>query len=132
MVKVPGKQRDVCVALRDAVLRVDAEKFQLCVLHSHMALSPPDLDAALEFIRTARDAHESTVDGQNSAERLLKYAGVVAKDVSLLYDAALGTYDFDLVLMVAQVAQKDPKECVMIMTSFSEYVLCVLRCAAKR
>jgi elongator complex protein 1 len=32
------------------------------------------------------------------------------KDVNKLYEAALGTYDFDLVVMVAQVAQKDPRE----------------------
>ncbi len=31
-------------------------------------------------------------------------------DVDKLYDVALGMYDFDLVLMVAQKSQKDPKE----------------------
>jgi hypothetical protein len=31
-------------------------------------------------------------------------------DVDRLYDVALGLYDFDLVLMVAQKSQKDPKE----------------------
>ncbi len=31
-------------------------------------------------------------------------------DVNDLFDVALGTYDFDLVLMVAEKSQKDPKE----------------------
>ena len=31
-------------------------------------------------------------------------------DVAVLYDVALGTYDFDLVMMVAERSQKDPKE----------------------
>jgi elongator complex protein 1 len=31
-------------------------------------------------------------------------------DVNVLYDVALGTYDFDLVMMVAEKSQKDPKE----------------------
>ncbi len=30
-------------------------------------------------------------------------------DVNILFDLALGTYDFDLVLMVAEKSQKDPK-----------------------
>ena len=31
-------------------------------------------------------------------------------DVNVLFDVALGTYDFDLVMMVAEKSQKDPKE----------------------
>ncbi len=30
-------------------------------------------------------------------------------DVNVLFDLALGTFDFDLVLMVAEKSQKDPK-----------------------
>ncbi len=39
----------------------------------------------------------------DSAREALRYLAVVVKDVSRLDDAALGTYDFDLVIMVAQV-----------------------------
>lgn len=38
-------------------------------------------------------------------------------DVDRLYDVALGLYDFDLVLMVAQKSQKDPKEYLPFLTS---------------
>jgi len=44
-----------------------------------------------------------------SAEEALKYL-LLLVDVNELYDHSLGTYDFDLVLMVAEKSQKDPKE----------------------
>ena len=40
-----------------------------------------------------------------SAEEALKYL-LFLVDVNELYDVALGTYDFDLVLMVAEKSQK--------------------------
>ena len=44
-----------------------------------------------------------------TASKALDYV-VFLVDVDRLYDVALGLYDFDLVLMVAQKSQKDPKE----------------------
>ena len=38
-------------------------------------------------------------------------------DVNVLYDVALGTYDFDLVMMVAEKSQKDPKEYLPFLNS---------------
>lgn len=40
-----------------------------------------------------------------SAEEALKYL-LFLVDVNEMYDVALGTYDFDLVLMVAEKSQK--------------------------
>ncbi|ALC45754.1 Elp1 [Drosophila busckii] len=45
----------------------------------------------------------------DEAEQLFKYL-LYLVDVNELYDIALGTYDFALVLFVAQKSQKDPKE----------------------
>ncbi len=44
-----------------------------------------------------------------SAEKALEYVCWLA-EVDKLFDVALGMYDFELVLMVAQKSQKDPKE----------------------
>uniref|UniRef100_A0A8C9WU90 Elongator complex protein 1 n=1 Tax=Scleropages formosus TaxID=113540 RepID=A0A8C9WU90_SCLFO len=44
-----------------------------------------------------------------SAEEALKYL-LFLVNVNELYEHSLGTYDFDLVLMVAEKSQKDPKE----------------------
>ena len=38
-------------------------------------------------------------------------------DVNVLYNVALGTYDFDLVMMVAEKSQKDPKEYLPFLNS---------------
>ena len=43
------------------------------------------------------------------AEEALKYL-LFLVDVNDLYNVALGTYDFQLVMMVAEKSQKDPKE----------------------
>eukprot|EP00039_Didymoeca_costata_P016438 m.296180 g.296180 ORF g.296180 m.296180 type:complete len:1416 (-) comp16393_c6_seq55:75-4322(-) len=117
---VSGKRNRVCDLVRDAVMSVPggSEKYQLCVVHSYLSKSTPQIDRALEYIREIRDQTEEgqLVDdledfgGQSLADSLLKYAAVIVKDPELLYKEALGTYDFDLVVLVAQVAQKDPKE----------------------
>jgi hypothetical protein len=44
-----------------------------------------------------------------SADKALEYVIFLA-DVNLLYDIALGMYDYDLAVMVAQKSSKDPKE----------------------
>lgn len=49
------------------------------------------------------------------ASEALDYV-VFLVDVDKLYDVALGLYDFDLVLMVAQKSQKDPKEYLPFLT----------------
>ncbi len=43
------------------------------------------------------------------ADEAVKYA-LLLVDVNELYNIALGMYDFDLVLLVAEKSQKDPKE----------------------
>ena len=45
---------------------------------------------------------------QNECDNGLRYI-LYSVDVNLLFNIALGTYDFDLVLMVAEKSQKDPK-----------------------
>jgi len=54
-----------------------------------------------------------------TAEKALKYL-VFLVDVNTLYDMALGMYDFDLVLMVAQKSQKDPREYLPFLATIQE------------
>lgn len=53
-----------------------------------------------------KDGNDENV---SDAEEALKYL-LYMVDVNHLYDIALGMYDFDLVLLVADKSQKDPKE----------------------
>ena len=50
------------------------------------------------------------------ADEALKFL-LYMVDVNTLYDVALATYDFDLVMMVAEKSQKDPKEYLPFLNS---------------
>lgn len=117
-----GKVNTVCDAVREALRAVNSKKYLLPVLTSYAVQVPPSLEDALLLIRDLRNqqpielvdpfAEEegSTGPGQkNTAEEAMKFL-VFLVDVNALYDVALGTYDLDLVMMVAQHTQKDPKE----------------------
>lgn len=118
---VPGKRDKVCTMVRAAVQARQGEegKYQMCVVQSLISMAVPQIDSALEYIREVRDT-AAPFGGQDRADGLLKYSAVIVNNVNKLYDAALGTYDFDLVVMVAQVAQKDPKEYLPFLGELSE------------
>jgi elongator complex protein 1 len=82
-------------------------RYLLSVLMAYVKKSSPELDTALQRIKDLRDAGDN--NPSVSAEEALKYL-LFLVDVNELYDVAIGTYDFDLVVMVAEKSQKDPKE----------------------
>uniref|UniRef100_A0A8C6Y1U3 Elongator complex protein 1 n=1 Tax=Naja naja TaxID=35670 RepID=A0A8C6Y1U3_NAJNA len=94
----------ICDAMRQAMENICATKYCLAILTSHVKKNPPELETALQRIRQT-----SETVGIISVEEALKYL-LYLVDVSELYDYSLGTYDFDLVIMVAEKSQKDPKE----------------------
>ncbi|KAF2155672.1 IkappaB kinase complex, IKAP component [Myriangium duriaei CBS 260.36] len=73
------------------------------VVTSHVCKSPPDLPAGLRLVAELRLTDPSRVD--QAVEHICFLA-----DVNRLYDAALGIYDLDVALLVAQQSQKDPRE----------------------
>ncbi|ESP00729.1 hypothetical protein LOTGIDRAFT_112482, partial [Lottia gigantea] len=97
----------ICDSIRSALNKLDADRFLLSILTTYVRKRKPELEAALELIQQLR---ENPVKNKTvSAEEALKYL-LFLVDVNELYNVALGTYDFDLVLMVAEKSQKDPKE----------------------
>ncbi|XP_072037766.1 putative elongator complex protein 1 [Amphiura filiformis] len=98
----------ICDAVRESIQRVDAGKFFLSTLTTHVKKNTPELETALQKIQMLRD-NPSGLDGAPSADEALKYI-LYLVDVNQLFDVALGTYDFSLVIMVAEKSQKDPKE----------------------
>ena len=60
-----------------------------------------------------------TGSSHSSAEEALKYL-LFLVDVNDLYNVALGTYDFQLVLMVAEKSQKDPKEYLVFLNELNK------------
>ncbi|NXG73414.1 ELP1 protein, partial [Baryphthengus martii] len=98
----------VCDVMRAAMEHIDPQKYCLSILTAHVKKSPPELEIALQKVHDLRESTAPNVKAV-SAEEALKYL-LFLVDVNELYDYSLGTYDFDLVIMVAEKSQKDPKE----------------------
>nr|Q8VHU4.1 RecName: Full=Elongator complex protein 1; Short=ELP1; AltName: Full=IkappaB kinase complex-associated protein; Short=IKK complex-associated protein [Rattus norvegicus]AAL40926.1 IKAP [Rattus norvegicus] len=104
-----GKKVDlICDAMRVAMETINPRKFCLSILTSHVKKTTPELDIVLQKVHELQ-GKIPFVPESVSAEEALKYL-LLLVDVNELFNHSLGTYDFDLVLMVAEKSQKDPKE----------------------
>lgn len=70
-------------------------------LTAYACMTPPDLKSAFEEIQLSQHVSE-----RESAIQYLCFL----QDVEVLYKTALGLYNLDMSLLVAQQSQKDPKE----------------------
>ncbi|GAB1288525.1 Elongator complex protein 1 [Apodemus speciosus] len=104
-----GKKLDlICDAMRAAMETINPRKFCLSILTSHVKKTTPELEIVLQKVHELQG--NIPFDPETvSAEEALKYL-LLLVDVNELFNHSLGTYDFDLVLMVAEKSQKDPKE----------------------
>ncbi|VDC02341.1 unnamed protein product [Peniophora sp. CBMAI 1063] len=93
----------LCDALRAELERVDLRKYVNAVLTAHVVKRPPDMEGALGVLLALRESEPALV------EDAVKYV-IFLVDANTLFDVALGMYDFALVLLIAQYAQKDPRE----------------------
>lgn len=98
----------ICDAMRVAMESINPHKYCLSILTSHVKKTPPELEIVLQKVHELQ-GNDPSVAESVSTEEALKYL-LLWVDVNELYDHSLGTYDFDLVLMVAEKSQKDPKE----------------------
>ncbi|GMK55839.1 hypothetical protein CspeluHIS016_0208950 [Cutaneotrichosporon spelunceum] len=96
------KVNDVCDALR-VLVEEDTVKYVETILTTHLCKQPPDYEAGLRVLLHVQKEHPEI------AQEAIKYI-IFLSNVNQLFDVALGMYDFQLVLMVAQYSQKDPKE----------------------
>jgi elongator complex protein 1 len=79
------------------------DKYQQSILTAHACKAPPDLEAALSIVA------QLLLSDRSKAEMGIQHLCFL-QDVELLYRTALGMYNLDLTLLVAQHSQKDPKE----------------------
>ncbi|XP_053422312.1 elongator complex protein 1 [Nycticebus coucang] len=98
----------ICNAMRAAMENINPHKYCLSILTSHIKKTTPELEIVLQKVHELQGNTPSVPDSV-SVEEALKYL-LLLVDVNELYDHSLGTYDFDLVVMVAEKSQKDPKE----------------------
>ncbi|KAL2852834.1 IKI3 family-domain-containing protein [Aspergillus pseudoustus] len=73
------------------------------LITAHVCKLPPDLEAGLQLVARLRD--ESSEQAEDAVEHMC-----FLTDANRLYDTALGLYDLELTLLVAQQAQRDPRE----------------------
>ncbi|KAB5582719.1 IKI3 family protein [Coniochaeta sp. 2T2.1] len=73
------------------------------IITAHVCKNPPALDDALQMVAGLMSESEELV------ERAVEHICFLA-DVNKLYDHALGLYNLDLALLVAQQSQRDPRE----------------------
>ncbi|OJK03766.1 hypothetical protein ASPACDRAFT_1863344 [Aspergillus aculeatus ATCC 16872] len=73
------------------------------LITAYVCKSPPDLEAGLQLVARLRE--ESSEQADDAVEHMC-----FLTDANRLYDNALGLYDLELTLLVAQQAQRDPRE----------------------
>ncbi|CEP14860.1 hypothetical protein [Parasitella parasitica] len=100
---VENKVNSICEAVRNVLVELGRKHYIQSILSTYVRSSPPDLESAMALLSELRETDMA------AAEDALKYTIFLCK-AALLYDVALGMYNFPLVLMVAQQAQMDPKE----------------------
>jgi elongator complex protein 1 len=98
-----GKVNTIC----DAVLKVlqQREDSMQNIVTAHVCKNPPALDDGLLVVARLMEADESL------AEQAVEHICFLA-DANRLYEHALGLYNLELTLLVAQQAQMDPREYV--------------------
>ncbi|KAG2015494.1 pol II transcription elongation factor [Coprinopsis cinerea AmutBmut pab1-1] len=93
----------ICDAVRGELEKRDLKKYINTILTAHVVKTPPDYESALAELHRLKETDSTVV------EEAVKYV-IFLVDAEKLFDIALGMYDFSLVLMIAQHAQKDPRE----------------------
>ncbi|KAK8774310.1 hypothetical protein V5799_011158 [Amblyomma americanum] len=111
-----SKRDEVCDALRGVLEHLDRDRYLLSILTCHAKKTEPELDEALSKIY---DLKGSANKAGITCEAALKYLFYLV-DRKDLFDVALGTYNFDIVLMVAEKSQKDPKEYVPFLNQLNK------------
>ena len=96
------------------VLQVDSTSRLQNIVTAHVCKNPPDLESGLRLISNLRNSGD-----QEGLEQAVEHICFLA-DVNQLYDTALGLYDLDVTLLVAQQSQKDPREYLPYLQSLHE------------
>ncbi|KAI0278772.1 IKI3 family-domain-containing protein [Russula aff. rugulosa BPL654] len=94
---------ELCDAVRERLEGQDIEKYINSILTAYVVKRPLNLEAGLRVLLQLRERVPTAV------EEAVKYI-IFLVDADTLFDVALGMYDFSLVLLIAQHAQKDPRE----------------------
>ncbi|OJD33532.1 elongator complex protein 1 [Diplodia corticola] len=112
---VSTKVNRICDAFL-AVLQKRTETNLQNIVTANVCKTPPDLEGGLGVVAKLREQDTSL------AERAAEHICFLA-DVNQLYDHALGMYNLDVALLIAQQSQKDPREYLPYLQSLQEMEL---------
>lgn len=111
----PETVSKLCESIRAKLEEKDLTKYVNTILTAHIVTTPPEYEAGLSLLLRLRGkihlsgdlqfAQLWTEDNAHLVEDAVKYI-IFLVDADKLFDTALGMYDFMLVLMIAQHAQK--------------------------
>lgn len=107
-----GKVNRICDAFL-AVLRDRYNTNLQNVITAHVCKLPPNIEAGLTVVSELRETQPNLSDA--AVEHICFLV-----DVNRVYDSALGMYNLDLALLVAQQSQKDPREYLPYLQSIQE------------
>uniref|UniRef100_A0A1A9WDF6 Elongator complex protein 1 n=1 Tax=Glossina brevipalpis TaxID=37001 RepID=A0A1A9WDF6_9MUSC len=115
--KIETKVTYICKALLSHMEASNEKRYCLPILTSYVKIG--QLEKALQLIweEKKRSTHD---DESEDDEEALKYL-LYLVDINELFNVALGTYDFGLVLFVARKSQKDPKEFLPMLNEWNKY-----------
>nr|CAB3242269.1 putative elongator complex protein 1 [Phallusia mammillata] len=91
----------------------NSEQHLYSILTAHVRKSKPEIDAALNRVKSLKESNKQQVSGA------LQHLHVMV-DARVLYREALATYDLELALMVAQVSNDDPKEYIPFLNELKQ------------
>ncbi|KAF3936373.1 hypothetical protein ABW19_dt0200343 [Dactylella cylindrospora] len=110
--EIHDKVNNVCDAVLAGLLRRTSPSTQNLVT-CYVSKKPADLDNGLRMISEMR------IKDSENADLAIEHICFLA-DVNKLYDHALGIYDLELALLIAQQSQKDPREYLPFLQSIGE------------
>jgi elongator complex protein 1 len=109
---IPSKVNRICDAFLE-VLKMRTTANLQNIITANVCKSPPALEDGLRVVAQLMKEEDPLAD--KAVEHICFLA-----DVNRLYENALGLYDLDLALLVAQQSQKDPREYLPFMQNLQE------------
>ena len=108
-----NKVNTICQLIRKTLLEFKDEKYINSVLISYTKQTPPMHLEALKLVQKLK------IENNAKADKALEFLCWIVK-ADTLFDFALKTYDFELVIMCAKHTNKDPKEYLSYLNSLEE------------
>ena len=107
------KVNKICSLLRKTLIDLKDDNYINSILISYIKQNPPMYLESLKLVQQLK------IDNSSKADKALEFLCWIVK-ADTLFDFALKTYDFELVIMCAKHTQKDPKEYLSYLNSLEE------------